>query len=53
MITQYFDMLKDVGSSNGNSTIFLNHSPGSIGDMAGEVHQRNPDITIQNTITLF
>ncbi|CAL8466533.1 g6069 [Coccomyxa elongata] len=37
MITQYFDMLKDVGSSQGNSTIFLNHSPGSIGDMAGEM----------------
>jgi len=37
MITQYFDMLKDVGSTNGNSTIFLNHSPGSLGSLSEEV----------------
>lgn len=37
MITQYFDMLKDVGSTQGNSTIFLNHSPGSLGNLSEEV----------------
>lgn len=37
MMTQYFDMLKEVGSTQGNSTVFLNHSPSSIGEMSGEV----------------
>ncbi|BDA49038.1 Hypersensitive-induced response protein 1 [Coccomyxa sp. Obi] len=37
MITQYFDMLKDVGSSNRNSTVFLPHSPGSIADISSQI----------------
>ena len=35
MITQYFDMLKDVGEKN--ATIFLNHAPSAVGDLAGQV----------------
>ncbi|KAK9918229.1 hypothetical protein WJX75_002408 [Coccomyxa subellipsoidea] len=37
MITQYFDMLKDVGSSNRNSTVFLPHSPGNIADISAQI----------------
>lgn len=37
MITQYFDMLKDIGLSNKNSSIFLPHSPGNVGDVAGQI----------------
>ncbi|EIE18919.1 flagellar associated protein [Coccomyxa subellipsoidea C-169] len=37
MITQYFDMLKDVGSSNRNSTVFLPHSPGNIADISSQI----------------
>lgn len=37
MMTQYFDMLKDVGLSNKSSTIFLPHSPGSISDLTSQM----------------
>lgn len=37
MMTQYFDMLKDVGTSTGNSTVFLNHTPNTLGDMSAQV----------------
>jgi len=29
-VTQYFDLLKDVGSSGNTSTVFLNHNPGRL-----------------------
>jgi len=35
MITQYFDMLKDVGSKN--STIFIPSNPGHVGDLSAEM----------------
>ena len=37
MITQYFDMLKDIGMNSSGGTIFLPHSPGSVADAASEV----------------
>lgn len=37
MITQYFDMLKDVGVHGGNSSVFLPHSPGAIGDISAQI----------------
>jgi regulator of protease activity HflC (stomatin/prohibitin superfamily) len=37
MITQYFDLLKDVGTSNNASTIFMNHNPGTVGDISGQI----------------
>lgn len=37
LITQYFDMLKDVGASNRASTIFLPHSPGALGDISHQI----------------
>lgn len=37
MITQYFDMLKDIGISNRNSTVFLPHSPANVADVAGQI----------------
>lgn len=37
MITQYFDMLKDIGVSNRNSTVFLPHSPANVADVAGQI----------------
>jgi len=35
MITQYFDMLKDVGAKN--STIFIPSNPGHVGDLSAEM----------------
>ena len=35
--TQYFDVLKELGLSSKNSTVFLPHSPGGISDVAGAI----------------
>ncbi|EFJ47786.1 hypothetical protein VOLCADRAFT_81406 [Volvox carteri f. nagariensis] len=37
LITQYFDTLKDVGSHSRASTLFLNHSPSGVGDIAQQI----------------
>jgi len=37
LMTQYFDMLKDVGAHNGASTILLPHSPGGLADIMAQV----------------
>uniref|UniRef100_A0A6T8R3H4 Band 7 domain-containing protein n=1 Tax=Chlamydomonas leiostraca TaxID=1034604 RepID=A0A6T8R3H4_9CHLO len=37
LITQYFDMLKDVGMSNRASTIFLPHTPGALSDISQQI----------------
>lgn len=37
LMTQYFDTLKDVGTSAQNGTIFLPHQPGSVGDIAQQI----------------
>lgn len=37
LITQYFDMLRDIGSTNRASTLFLPHSPGGIGDIGSQI----------------
>jgi hypothetical protein len=34
---QYFDMLRDVGSTSKASTVFIPHQPGSIGDIGGQI----------------
>mmetsp|Transcript_15953 Transcript_15953/g.53807 ORF Transcript_15953/g.53807 Transcript_15953/m.53807 type:complete len:127 (+) Transcript_15953:70-450(+) len=33
LLTQYFDMLKDIGQSNAPKTLFLPHAPSSVGDL--------------------
>jgi len=43
LMTQYFDTLKEVGTSSHNSTILLPHSPGALADMATQM--RNAMIT--------
>eukprot|EP01119_Soliformovum_irregulare_P014116 TRINITY_DN3832_c0_g1_i1.p1 TRINITY_DN3832_c0_g1~~TRINITY_DN3832_c0_g1_i1.p1 ORF type:complete len:297 (+),score=75.87 TRINITY_DN3832_c0_g1_i1:119-1009(+) len=37
MMTQYFDMLRDVGLSNNKATIFIPHSPSSIATMEEQI----------------
>ena len=37
IVTQYFDMMKDVGASTRNNAVFLNHSPGALEDLAGSI----------------
>ena len=38
MITQYFDMLKDIGMNSTGGAIFLPHSPGNVADVSSEVN---------------
>lgn len=37
MITQYFDMLKDIGVAKGSSTVFMPHSPATVADVASQI----------------
>ena len=41
LLTQYFDMLKDVGSSgSGGKTLFLPHAPSAVGDLRQRKQER-------------
>lgn len=37
MMTQYFDTIKDLGSSSRSNTILLPHSPAGMGDLASQI----------------
>jgi len=37
MLTQYFDMLKDIGTSTNNSTLFVPHLPGSVSALGDQL----------------
>lgn len=33
LLTQFFDMMKDVGSNNSPTTLFLNHGPSAVTEL--------------------
>ncbi|KAI7756985.1 hypothetical protein M8C21_004420 [Ambrosia artemisiifolia] len=37
MITQYFDTIKDLGSSSNNTTVFIPHGPGHVRDIGDQI----------------
>ncbi|RMH18331.1 MAG: SPFH domain-containing protein [Acidobacteria bacterium] len=37
LMTQYFDMLKELGSASRTNTILLPHSPGTVGDLTTQI----------------
>ena len=37
MITQYFDMLKDIGTVKGATKIFTSHSPATVADVGAQL----------------
>ncbi|KAG2332985.1 hypothetical protein Bca4012_017356 [Brassica carinata] len=37
MITQYFDTMRDLGSSSKNTTVFLPHGPGHVRDISDQI----------------
>ena len=39
LMTQYFDMLKDVGTTPGNHAVFMPHTPGAVADATSQVRQ--------------
>lgn len=45
MMTQYFDTIKDIGSTSQTNTILIPHSPGGMGDLADQI--RTSMITAQ------
>ena len=39
IVTQYFDMMKDVGASTRSNAVFLDHSPGALSELAGSINR--------------
>lgn len=39
MVTQYLDMLKEVGTQAGGSTVFIPHGPGAVQDVQNQMRQ--------------
>jgi hypothetical protein len=37
LITQYFDMLREVGGTSRASTVFIPHQPGGISDISSQI----------------
>eukprot|EP00210_Caulerpa_lentillifera_P008209 g7838.t1 len=48
LMTQYFDTLKEVGTSGRNGTIFLPHQPGAIADISQQVRDGMLQATAMN-----
>merc|ERR1712228_861070 len=39
MVTQYFDMMKEIGAQSKSNAVFMNHSPGALEDLATAVQK--------------
>ena len=39
IVTQYFDMMRDVGANSKTNAVFMNHSPGALEDLAQAVQK--------------
>ncbi|MDB5461040.1 MAG: hypothetical protein JWO72_2781 [Caulobacteraceae bacterium] len=39
LVTQYFDTLKSIGENDKTNTLFLSHSPGTVGDISTQILQ--------------
>lgn len=39
IVTQYFDMMRDIGANSKSNAVFLNHSPGALEDLAQAVQK--------------
>lgn len=37
LITQYFDTMKEIGAGSKNTTVFLPHGPGHVGDITQQI----------------
>ena len=38
IVTQYFDMMKEVGGNSKNNALFLNHSPAGLSELSQSIH---------------
>merc|ERR1719329_1714653 len=39
IVTQYFDMMKDIGAQSKSNAVFMNHSPGALEELAQSVQK--------------
>jgi len=39
LMTQYFDTMKEIAGTSRSSTVFLNHNPGAVGDVASQIRE--------------
>lgn len=39
IVTQYFDMMKDVGAGTKSNAVFLDHSPGALNEIATTINK--------------
>uniref|UniRef100_A0A6S9ZFT0 Band 7 domain-containing protein n=1 Tax=Chrysotila carterae TaxID=13221 RepID=A0A6S9ZFT0_CHRCT len=39
IVTQYFDMMKDIGAQSKTNAVFMNHSPGALDELASAVQK--------------
>lgn len=39
IVTQYFDMMKDIGAQSKSNAVFMNHSPGAVGELTGAIQK--------------
>jgi hypothetical protein len=37
LVTQYFDMLREVGGTSRSATVFIPHQPGGISDISSQI----------------
>jgi hypothetical protein len=37
VLTQYFDVLRDIGLSGKSNTVFMDHTPGALGNVATQI----------------
>jgi ABC-type microcin C transport system duplicated ATPase subunit YejF len=37
LVTQYFDIMKEISASSRNSTVFIPHGPGVVRDVAEQI----------------
>lgn len=52
MLTQYFDMLNNVGARGGNSTVFLNSGPGALSDLGAQMRTALLEASASNPQTM-
>jgi regulator of protease activity HflC (stomatin/prohibitin superfamily) len=49
LVTQYFDMMKEIGAASKSSAVFLPHGPGAVADIASQIRDGFLQASTQQT----
>jgi regulator of protease activity HflC (stomatin/prohibitin superfamily) len=49
LVTQYFDMMKEIGAASKSSAVFLPHCPGAVADIASQIRDGFLQASTQQT----